>query len=60
MPTRLMEVQVRVMSQLSCKYNTSYQPHMITDNMVCAREQGKDACWGDSGGEAPCFYSFNT
>jgi len=30
-------------------YNASYQ-NMITDNMICARDNGEDSCQGDSGG----------
>ena len=30
-------------------YNASYK-NMITDNMICARDDGEDSCQGDSGG----------
>ena len=46
-----MEAKVTTLPHLVCKYNTSYQPKMITENMICAENGGKDSCWGDSGGK---------
>ncbi|XP_068990489.1 transmembrane protease serine 9 [Neodiprion pinetum] len=47
----LQEVEVPVMSLADCR-NMSYNPRMISDNMLCAgyREGLKDSCQGDSGG----------
>ena len=50
-PSKLMEAKVTTLPHLVCKYNTSYQPKMITENMICAENGGKDSCWGDSGGK---------
>ena len=35
---------------------------MITETMICAGEDGKDSCWGDSGGKSFSFSmsSFNS
>ena len=52
-----MEAKVTTLPELVCKYNTSYQPKMITENMICAENGGKDSCWGDSGGEINYFNS---
>ncbi|XP_046737891.1 uncharacterized protein LOC124406501 [Diprion similis] len=47
----LQEVEVPVMSLTDCR-NTSYNPRMISDNMLCAgyRKGQRDSCQGDSGG----------
>nr|XP_012144316.1 PREDICTED: transmembrane protease serine 9-like [Megachile rotundata] len=47
----LQEVEVPVMSLQDCR-NTSYNPRMISDNMICAGyvDGKKDSCQGDSGG----------
>lgn len=49
---RLQEVEIPVMSNSDCRANTSYNPGMISDNMLCAgyEEGKKDSCQGDSGG----------
>ena len=51
--TKLMQVEVPIVSQSSCKraYGSS-----IHDSMVCAglRQGGKDSCQGDSGGPLVC------
>ena len=28
-----------------------YEYNMITENMICAGSEGKDSCYGDSGGK---------
>ena len=43
------------MSNDECKKTSSYSPEEITDTMLCAGEEGLDACQGDSGGEQPKF-----
>ena len=49
-PDKLMEVNVTVISNAEC--NTAYAG-AITDSMICARDDGKDSCQGDSGGIGP-------
>uniref|UniRef100_A0A672G7Z3 Zgc:100868 n=1 Tax=Salarias fasciatus TaxID=181472 RepID=A0A672G7Z3_SALFA len=44
----LMEVRVPIVGNRQC--NCNYGVGRITDNMICAGEEGKDACQGDSGG----------
>ena len=44
----LQSVQVDIMSNAECV--SEYSSKEITDNMVCARSPGADACYGDSGG----------
>ena len=46
-PDKLMEVNVTVITNAEC--NTAYAG-AITDSMICARDDGKDSCQGDSGG----------
>jgi len=46
-PTVLNDVQVTVQSNAQC--NSAYGG-IITDNMICAADAGKDSCQGDSGG----------
>lgn len=50
-PTVLYEVGVQTISLDECKYKNNYDSELITENMICAGEVGKDSCWGDSGGE---------
>ena len=54
--TELMQVEVPIVSQSSCKraYGSS-----IHDSMVCAglRQGGKDSCQGDSGGPLVCEFN---
>jgi len=49
-PTIPYEVDLDSISNTACTTNTQYNPGMITSNMICAREPGKDSCQGDSGG----------
>lgn len=46
--TKLMHVNVNYVKQSECK--SQYGSGSITDNMMCASDQGQDACNGDSGG----------
>merc|ERR1719458_1504069 len=47
-PTVLQEVDVTVTTNTACK--NAYGSSMITANMICAADSGKDSCQGDSGG----------
>mmetsp|Transcript_43664 Transcript_43664/g.91878 ORF Transcript_43664/g.91878 Transcript_43664/m.91878 type:complete len:145 (-) Transcript_43664:599-1033(-) len=56
-PDELIEVGVTVISNEECdasesnEYGWKYDYHnQITENMICARDQGEDACQRDSGG----------
>lgn len=55
-PNELMWANVTVLSNSECGY---YEPHEITENMLCAFGYGSDSCQGDSGGplEALTYYS---
>jgi len=44
----LLEVEVDVVDHAVC--NTAYNDTVVSDNMICASREGKDACQGDSGG----------
>ena len=44
---QLMEVNVTTMTNVECNVNYTGQ---ILDSMICASDDGKDACQGDSGG----------
>lgn len=44
---KLLEVEVDIVSQADCD---AANPPTITDQMLCAAREGKDACQGDSGG----------
>ena len=46
-PQQLMEVDVSTITNTAC--NAAYRG-AVTASMICAAEQGKDACQGDSGG----------
>lgn len=55
-PDKLQEVHVKVMSNSACRnapdpWNSgaSYQDYIYND-MICATDEGKDGCFGDSGG----------
>ena len=47
-PDRLMEVNVTTMTNVKC--DKAY-PGEIFPSLICARDDGKDACQGDSGGD---------
>ena len=49
--SKLLEVDVNVLSNSECQKNYSYTSSMITDQMLCAVVEGggKDSCQGDSG-----------
>ena len=50
-PNILQEVEVKTMSNNACmSYPNTYPRGAITDNMICAANEGKDSCQGDSGG----------
>merc|ERR1711892_1536249 len=50
--SKLLEVDVNVMTNSECQNNYAYPSSWITDQMLCAIVEGggKDACQGDSGG----------
>jgi secreted trypsin-like serine protease len=43
-------VFLKTMSNKECIANSLYDAKEITDTMMCAGEEGLDACQGDSGG----------
>ena len=45
---RLQEARVNTITNTACA--RSHGDHKITENMICAGADGRDACWGDSGG----------
>ena len=49
-PDVLYEVSVQTYSNYDCQTESNYEVDMITESMICAGEEGKDSCWGDSGG----------
>ena len=49
-PDVLYEVGVKTYSNYDCQTESQYDTEMITETMICAGEDGKDSCWGDSGG----------
>ena len=49
-PTVLQHVFLKTMSNEDCLVESGYNEHEITDSMLCAGEEGLDACQGDSGG----------
>ena len=51
MPDVLYEVSVKTMTNYDCQTMSNYDEEMITETMICAGEDGKDSCWGDSGGK---------
>ena len=50
----LMVAQVPLQSHESCIEKVKNLPYNITENMMCAGEDGPDACEGDSGGPLTC------
>ena len=50
-PDVLYEVSVQTLSNYDCQEESQYDAEMITETMICAGEDGKDSCWGDSGGK---------
>lgn len=48
MPDILQHVSIRTMGNAEC--SRAYGS-LITENMICAGGQGKDSCYGDSGGK---------
>lgn len=52
-PDQLQEVNVPIVPQATCRNSYS----TLTDNMICAGEEGRDSCQGDSGG--PLVYKIN-
>ena len=44
------EVGLSTITNKQCTTSTLYSSDDITDNMICARQPGKDSCQGDSGG----------
>ena len=54
-----MEATVTTMTNLACTtFPYLYTPDEITDNMICAAADKKDACQGDSGGDQFYFWIF--
>ena len=54
LPDTLQWIRVLVNDQDQC--NTAYSAYGgITDNMICASDEGKDSCQGDSGGPLVCM-----
>jgi len=50
-PFQLQKVNVNTMTNVQCTTSPNlWLPNEITDNMICAADDGKDACEGDSGG----------
>merc|ERR1711997_540167 len=47
MPEKLQHVSVETMKNEDCGY---YDFNMVSENMICAGSEGKDSCYGDSGG----------
>jgi len=47
MPEKLQHVGVETLKNEDCGF---YEYNMITENMICAGSEGKDSCYGDSGG----------
>ena len=47
----VIKVDVNTMTNTACTgSDTLYTSDMITSNMICAADTGKDSCQGDSGG----------
>jgi len=49
-PEHLQHVELKYVTNNEC--NADYSPQLITDNMMCAKDPGQDACQGDSGGKS--------
>ena len=52
MPDALHHVGLKTLSNDNCgDYgDVTGIPDIITENMICAGQEDKDSCWGDSGG----------
>ena len=48
----LQEVDVKTIGNTEC--DNDYGGGIIKDSMICAKDSGKDACQGDSGGKNQC------
>lgn len=48
--TTLSHAKVKYVSNIDCTTKYSYDKKQISENMMCARDDGKDSCEGDSGG----------
>ena len=44
----MQHVGVETLKNEDCGF---YEYNMITENMICAGSEGKDSCYGDSGGK---------
>ena len=54
-PDRLMEVNVTVIDNTECDEAYVNKWENVTESMICARDEGKDACSGDSGGKIKLY-----
>lgn len=49
-PPHLHEVQITIFERRACAEDFINPWYHLTENMICAGDNGKDACYGDSGG----------